>query len=87
MSDIFNHVHFYERTDGRENHGGGVVCVFINRAAVGAHSSPPTQLPSGVKQQIHTYQLHGQVLARLLSSAPASQCGRRLTVASGQTPH
>lgn len=33
---------------------GGVVGVFMSRAAVEAHSSPPTQLPCGVKQQIHT---------------------------------
>lgn len=33
----------------------GHVSVFISIPALEAHSSPPTQLPSGVKQQTHTY--------------------------------
>lgn len=47
----------YERNDGGEREqrsGGGVLGVFISGAALEAHSSPPTQLPSGVKQQTHT---------------------------------
>lgn len=89
---------FSERNDGSDG-------VFIRRAALEAHPSPPTQLPFWT-QPANTYvvmtrevcvcarvrvsslSLHyGQVLARLLSSVPASQWGKQLAVASGEAHH
>jgi len=48
--------HFHERNDSMrgERTGEDGISVFISGAALRAHSSPPTQLASGVKQQIHT---------------------------------
>lgn len=46
-------LHEWSDVSQKENHEEGI-SVFIRRAALKAHSSPPTQLPAGVKQQKHT---------------------------------